>query len=129
MARREQGRVEEAIDCLQRGITLSNRHPWPMLDLADVFMLSGRVGDAARLADEILARAASDYVSPQVVAAVLVTVKRGDEAAAWLERAYRERDTSIPLFANWPFMSSYVHDPKIREILRRIGLSRAAHGR
>jgi len=129
MALHALGRVDDAIDRLKHAIGISNRHPWTLLDLADVLAQANHVGEAIVLVDEIHTRAASQYVSPQTVAAALVSVHRRGEAAVWLERAYRERDTSIPMFTNWPFLSSFSHDPIIGNILGRIGLSRVARSK
>jgi len=108
---------------------VSNRHPWPILDFSDLLARSGRRREAETLVDEILDRSSSQYVSPQAVGAALWNIGRGAEAAAWLERAYRERDTSLPSYTNWPFLSSFAEDSTIADIHRRLGLSRAAINR
>ena len=46
-----------------------------------------------------------------------------DEAFAWLERAYQQRDPGTPEFKTDPLMKGLRQDPRYAKLLKKMGLS------
>ncbi|HZR23608.1 MAG TPA: protein kinase [Vicinamibacterales bacterium] len=119
-------RIDEAIAAGEQCLSISQRHPRAVVDLACTYRRIGRMADAARLAEEILDRARSGYMPPTSIALALASIDRLDESFEWWERAYRERD-ALPMFNYWPhFPPALVADPRMRSLFARMGLTPSA---
>jgi tetratricopeptide (TPR) repeat protein len=59
--------------------------------------------------------------SPWIVATVYTGIGETDEAFAWLERGYRERDPLMVLTKTCPPFAPFHSDPRFQDLLRRIG--------
>jgi tetratricopeptide (TPR) repeat protein len=60
-------------------------------------------------------------VAPVIVAFQYIMLGEPDEAFAWLERAYRERDPMMLLLDSYPVFDPLRSDPRFDDLLRRIG--------
>jgi TolB-like protein/class 3 adenylate cyclase len=59
--------------------------------------------------------------SPNAVAVGYAMIGETDEAFAWLERAYRERDPAMFAFKSHPLFDPLRSDPRYDDLVRRIG--------
>lgn len=59
---------------------------------------------------------------PFVIASVYARLGRNDEAIAWLERGYEERDLRMPLIGVAFEFDGLRSDPRFRDLVRRVGL-------
>jgi TolB-like protein/Tfp pilus assembly protein PilF len=75
-------------------------------------------------ADRALAQAEQDWGSGMAYQISYVYAARGDaeQAIAWLERAYRQRDAGLLALAHDPMLKSLANHPWFKAILRRLGL-------
>jgi tetratricopeptide (TPR) repeat protein len=64
---------------------------------------------------------AIDGFSPFVIAANFAVIGEKDEAFAWLERGYRERDPLMAMTKSAPILDPLRSDPRFDDLLRRIG--------
>ncbi len=117
------GRYDEAIAALQKGATLSARHTWFLSELGAVYAKLGQVGEAERLQSELMARADSTHVSPLGLAVIPAALGRFDEAAAWIDRAYAEREPMIIVLARWPTIKDALTHPRVRQIVEELRLA------
>ena len=62
-----------------------------------------------------------EAVSPVIVAFQYIFLGETDEAFAWLERAYRERDPRMLLLDSYPVFDPLRSDPRFDDLLSRIG--------
>ena len=62
-----------------------------------------------------------ERVSPVFIAAAYASLGETDEAFAWLERAYRERDVGMVGVKAQPAFDSLRSDPRYDDLLRRVG--------
>lgn len=60
--------------------------------------------------------------APFVIATFQARLGRNDEAIAWLEKAYEQRDFRMMLLSVSPEFDGLRSDPKFKELVRRIGL-------
>ena len=87
-----------------------------------MYAISDQRGEARKLLDELHEEAKHQYVSPCYIARIYEGLGEKDQAFAWLEKAYAERDGNIAdLKVNSEFDRLH-SDPRFADLLRRIGL-------
>jgi serine/threonine-protein kinase len=111
----------EARTALERAAELSGRNPWPVAELGIIHAASGRPADAQALYDELGVRAEETWTSPVCRALLSMALGRLDEAFSHLDRAYRERDSLLIGFRQWPLLDPLRADPRFDQLLKRIG--------
>ncbi|HKE55593.1 MAG TPA: tetratricopeptide repeat protein, partial [Pyrinomonadaceae bacterium] len=72
--------------------------------------------------NRFLAASKKDYVPPFVIAAFYAKLGQSDEAIAWLEKGYQERDFRMTLIKVSFEFDSLHNDPRFKDLVRRIGL-------
>jgi tetratricopeptide (TPR) repeat protein len=97
---------------------------WPFIDgeLACVYARLGMRKEALTILDELKDRTARGWVDPLILAFVYTDLGDKDQAFAWLDKAYEERATWIIWLGVEPKFDSLRSDPRLAELLRRIGL-------
>ena len=144
------GRYEEAMAALQKAEELNPQLSSLHLTRGTILFSQGRqqealtemekeTGDWEKLSGEALAyyalgrRAESDNALSKLIAThqhdaafqiAEVYAYRGetDQAFAWLDRAYRQRDSGLPEMKTSPLMKSLLQDPRRAELLQKMGL-------
>jgi tetratricopeptide (TPR) repeat protein len=115
-------RYEEAIVEFQKLRTLFADTPWGTAALGHACAMAGKRGEAQRALDELKELAKLRYVSSYDMAVVYMGLGEKDQALAWLEKAYEQRDGWL---AGWvkvdPRFDGLRSDPKFAEVIRRIG--------
>ncbi|HUF23572.1 MAG TPA: protein kinase [Vicinamibacterales bacterium] len=86
---------------------------------------AGQYIEGARLVEDIIARANSEYISPTIVAGAYVGLGKLDDAMIWYERAYEERSPGLIYLGVEPLLDPLRQDPRFVSLLRRIGLERS----
>jgi tetratricopeptide (TPR) repeat protein len=124
-------RYEAALPELETAVELSHRLPWMVAALAAGYAEGGRTEDARRLLEELRVRASREYVRAFHLAAVCAALGETEEAFVWLEKAYEERDVTLPLLregSHLPATSLMTlpvplrSDPRYQALLRKVGL-------
>jgi len=82
----------------------------------------GRLADARRILDQLLAKARTYYFPGDSIAAVYVGLGDKDEAFRWLERAFEEHSYPLYTFLFDPEFRPLRSDPRFADLLRRIGV-------
>jgi hypothetical protein len=99
--------------------------------LAVGYAEASRTEDARRLLEELRARANREYVRAFHLAAVCAALGETEEAFVWLEKAYEERDVTLPLLREGGHLPAtslmtlpdrFRSDPRCRALLRKVGL-------
>ena len=126
VARCQAGEVEQAIELLQRARLLSDDDPLVIADLAHCYAASGRSSEARALLAELEARSADSWVSPIGLALVHLSLGERDRAFDELEHAYTVRAYRLLEIGVDPRWDSLRHDPRFRDVLRRMGLEEAS---
>jgi len=112
---------DEAIAAAKRAVDLAHGLGVTAAALACAYYLAGRDEDGRRVLDELLERARKDYISPALLAWIQVARGAVDEAVAFAERAYEERDAWLLWSGSNPPGMRF-EDPRLEAILKRIGL-------
>lgn len=120
----------EAIASFQNAIGLSKTAESPegkpemIAALGHAYAVSGRRAEALRILEQLKELIAQQrYVSPYSIALVYVGLGEKDQALAWLDRAYDERDESYIHLKVDPRLDAIRQDPRFTERLRTIKLA------
>jgi serine/threonine protein kinase/TolB-like protein/Tfp pilus assembly protein PilF len=121
----DKGRYAEATAEANKFLEVSQRSVPARALLARLDVLSGRGTDTTeKLLSELLVQSESQYVSPFIVAELYAVLGQNDQAFAWLDTAYEQREPYLLRLYVEPKWNRYgIHsDPRFAELLRRMGL-------
>lgn len=121
-AYREKKMYPEAIAALQKCLSKS-RDTTTLASLADVYGLAGRKGQALKVIGELKERAGRHYVSSFLFAEAYGGLGEKDQALAWLERAYEDRDQWMVYIASYPGLDPLRSEPRFQALLRRMNFA------
>jgi TolB-like protein/Tfp pilus assembly protein PilF len=116
------GRHDEAIEVVDRAVTLSRRQSFFLGAAGRVYAAAGRDREADAVVQELHARESQTYVSPLCFAEIAAVRCQIDEAFRWLERACRERTPFLVAVGVAPFYDTLRGDPRFPAILGKVGL-------
>ena len=92
-------------------------------ELQLAFKVSGYPGFLRKLLDALETRAKTEYVSPAQFAELYTHLGQKEEAFAWLEKTFDERDPFIVHLKIDPAFDSLRDDPRYDDLLRRLNLA------
>ncbi len=85
---------------------------------------AGYAVKARGVLDELKSLSAQRYIPASNIATVYIALGEQDEAIAWLEKAYQERDVRLSSLKIAPKWDSLRSDPRFVAILKRVGLQK-----
>ena len=103
-------------------LRMTGTPPEKVEELEKAFKVSGYPGFLRKLLDVIETIAKTEYMSPSTFALLNTQLGQKDEAFAWLEKAFDERDPVIVQLKIDPEFDSLRDDPRFQDLLRRGGL-------
>ena len=90
--------------------------------LGHIHALSGRRGEAQKVLEQLKGLSDQGYELHYHIALIYLALGDKDQAFAWLEQAYNERDEELGLLKVDPMLDSLRADPKFVSLLERVGL-------
>ena len=90
--------------------------------MKEAYTKSGWNGFQEILLTDLLERSKKDYVRSFTIASLYARLGQKDEAFAWLEKAYQDRDYQMTELNVRPEMDSLRPDPRFADLVRRVGL-------
>ncbi|HET9358614.1 MAG TPA: protein kinase [Vicinamibacterales bacterium] len=114
------GRLDMAIAADQKAIQLGDPHG--TVDLATSLAAAGLTAEANQQLGPVIAHARQVRDGAFYIALAYTTLGRIDEAFAWLEEAYSNRDPWLPFLAVHPEFDRLHGDPRFDALVRRIGI-------
>jgi tetratricopeptide (TPR) repeat protein len=118
------GSYERAIAEFEKAIALSQKNPDFLTDLGYAQAVTGNRGEARRILAELRRKREHGFVPSSAFAIVYGALDDKDEAFAWLEKAYEERDPALTYLRVGPRFDPLRRDPRFQDFVRRVGLSR-----
>jgi len=100
---------------------LSGDSPDEPASLAHAYALSGKKTEARKILEELNKQAKHRYISPGTLADLYFLLGDKDQAFAFLDKAYDERDNMIVLLKVEPIFDPMRSDPRFANLLRRVG--------
>jgi TolB-like protein/Tfp pilus assembly protein PilF len=113
---------DQAIEVLQKALTISNGASTVKGRLGYAYAVSGNAAKAKRILRELERDSKRKYVSPVAIAVVHCGLGDKDRALKWLWKAYRERSGGLLSIKVRPIWSSLRSDSRFRSLLSKIGL-------
>jgi serine/threonine protein kinase/tetratricopeptide (TPR) repeat protein len=90
--------------------------------LARGFAEAGYQGALRRVAETLVERSRTKYVTPWQIATLYTRAGMNKEAIDWLEKAYQTRDLNMPYLSVDPIFDNLRNEPRFQDILRRMKL-------
>ena len=115
------GAYEPAIEALQKSIPLSGDSPDEPASLGLAYALSGKRVEARKILDKLKQQSKGKYVAPSIFASLHGALGESDQAFAWFDKAYEERDNVMVLLKVEPMFDPFRSDQRFTALLRRVG--------
>jgi len=122
LAYEQKGAFQDAITQFQNSARITNGRPSMVALLGHAFAAANRTSEARAILQQLSTLSKKEYVPSYPFAAIYVALGDKDEALAWLERAYDERDAWLEYVAVDPRLDSLRSDPRFANLLRRMNL-------
>jgi len=119
----EKGMYEEAITEARRAKELSPVSTYPSALLGYAQAKSGKRAEARAVLEELLSSSAEHYIPPYHIALVYNGLDDRDDALAWLERGFEQRDPKMTFLKVEPKWNNLRGDPRFQDLMRRVGFT------
>lgn len=116
------GMYHQAIDTCQAAMTLSGGDPDRFVCLGQAYAAAGETAKARQLLRELSEISHRRHVPPYFFAVLHSALKESDEAFAWLEKGYDQRDPYLVWIKVSPAADGLRSDPRLADLIRRLGL-------
>lgn len=116
------GKHREAPAVLSRAVELSATSAVLLADLAHAYSRAGNRQESLRHARELQEFSKTKYVSPYDSARVHLGLGEKDQAFAFLEKAFQERNSLLIYLKLEPELDPLRSDARFADLLRRVGL-------
>jgi TolB-like protein/DNA-binding winged helix-turn-helix (wHTH) protein/Tfp pilus assembly protein PilF len=120
----QHGLPAEALAACQQMVDRWGQDPWTLWDLGYALAVSGQPEQARQVRAELQAQAQHTYVKPLAFAWIAIGLDEADEAFAWLEQAYTERDPYLTLLGADPVYDRLRADARFTALLQKLGLGK-----
>ena len=115
-----QGRIEQAEALYRKAIDHEPHDRWSEPSLAHLLAVTGRKAEAERILAELNQQLALGRARHKAIALVHLGLGQHEEAIAWLERGFAERDSAVLFTAlDWRF-DTLRSEPRFQALLARI---------
>jgi predicted Zn-dependent protease len=118
----QRARFDQATVEFQTAVKEAGGNPSMLALLGHVYALAGKTGEAEKILWDLNDLARQRYVPPYPIAAIYVALGRNDDAIAWLQKAFEERDSWMDYLGTDPRMDRLRSDPRFAELLRDLKL-------
>jgi eukaryotic-like serine/threonine-protein kinase len=114
------GSAGEAVDAVERAVAFSERNPWVLATLHNLYERAGRNEEAAAVIAELRERARTGYVAPGVFGIVCLGLGQVEEALGWFEKAVEGRDAIALYLSTEPKLGRLRSHPRYQALRRQI---------
>jgi len=117
--------AEEAVQVLEKAVSISNGSPSATGVLIRAYAHANRRSDAIRLLQELKKRREAGYVPSAAFVHAYLGLDENDQAFVWLGEAYKEKSNILQFLKTHPFFDPIRNDPRFKSLLHRVGLDRS----
>ena len=118
----QQEKYQEALAELSKAKEFSRGNSQAISMIGCAWVGAGDAGKARGVLEELKALSAERYIPSSNIAALFLALGEPDEAIAWLEKAFAERDVRLSFLKIDPKWDPLRTDPRFVAFLKRIGL-------
>jgi eukaryotic-like serine/threonine-protein kinase len=116
------GMYDQAVEEYSKTALLGRNSPEAVQKMREVYAKSGWKAYLEASLDNLMSQPRARSIPPFVVATMYARLGRKEEAIAWLEKGYEERDFRMTLISVSFEFDSIRSDPRFKELVRRLGL-------
>jgi serine/threonine protein kinase/Tfp pilus assembly protein PilF len=91
--------------------------------LARGYKEAGYSGALSQVAEMLIARSRTTFVTPWQIGTLYTRAGKNDEALEWLEKAYKAHDPNMPYISIDPIFDGLRNEPRFQDLLRQMKLS------
>ena len=114
----EQGQLQQAVEELKKAGDFTAE---PYATLGYVYGRMGRAADARKVVADLEDQSKKTYVAPTNFAKIYIGLGDRDQAFAWLDKGYQQRDFWLTFLKGDPIFDSLRSDPRFQDLVRRVG--------
>ena len=118
----QQKKYQEAIAEFQKARELSDGNTETIAVMGHAFAVSGKRGEAKQVLDELTTISNQRCVPPYNMAIIYTGLEEKEQALAWLEKAYEDRDVRLVFLKVEPKWDVLRADERFISLIRRVGL-------
>ena len=118
----QKGAFQDAIAQFETCVRLTAERPSMFALLGHAYAAANRRSEARAILRQLDARSKQTYVPSYPVAAIYAALGEQDEAIAWLEKAYDERDSWMDYLGLDPRLDGLRSNPRFADLLGRMNL-------
>ncbi len=118
----QMGMFAQAIAEFEKAVNLSEREPIYLAGLGHAFAVSGRRDEALQTIQELNQLSTRRYVSARGVAEIYMGLGDKEQAFAWLDKAFQQRNGWLLHLKENPRYDILRTDPRYRDLVRRMNL-------
>lgn len=111
---------QEALKEFQTCVALSGGRLIYVAAVAEAYGRLGKIDEALTILGQLQDASSEQYVSPSDMVLIYASVGEKDQAFAWLERAYQQRDASLVWFKVAPEFDTLRSDTRFEELASRM---------
>ncbi len=90
--------------------------------LARGYAEAGYSGALSRVAEMMIERSRTTFVTPWQIGTLYTRAGKNDESLEWLEKAYEAHDSNMPYISVDPIFDNLRDNPRFQDLLRRMNL-------
>jgi TolB-like protein/DNA-binding winged helix-turn-helix (wHTH) protein/Tfp pilus assembly protein PilF len=120
----QQGLFAEALAASEQMLERWGRDPWTLWDLGYAAGMAGEHAQARQVLTELQAQAQHGYVRSLAFVWIAIGLDEIEQAFAWLEQAYAERDPYLTLLNADPVYDPLRADQRFTALVQKIGLGK-----
>jgi serine/threonine protein kinase/tetratricopeptide (TPR) repeat protein len=113
----EQGHYQAAIEELKKAGNFTSE---PYATIGYVYGRMGRTTDAHKVIADLQDQLKTGYVAPTNFVTVYIGLSDKDQAFAWLEKGFQQRDFWITFLKGEPIFDPLRSDPRFQDLVRRV---------
>jgi tetratricopeptide (TPR) repeat protein len=114
----EQGQLRAAVEELKKAGDFTAE---PYATIGYVYGRMGRALDARKVITDLREQSKNTYVAPTNFAKIYIGLGDKNQAFAWLEKGYQQRDFWLTCLKGEPIFDPLRSDPRFRDLVRRVG--------
>ena len=118
----QQKKYSEAIEKFQKAREFSESNTETIAVMGHALAVSGKRSEAKKVLDELMSMAKQRYVPPYNIGIVFAGLAEREQALAWLEKAYEDRDVRLVFLKVEPKWDDLRAHPRFTSLLHRVGL-------
>jgi TolB-like protein/Tfp pilus assembly protein PilF len=113
-------RYAEAVTEMKRANALGAT-PMDAYGLGYAYAMAGNRSDARAVIEKLKRSSGKSYVPAYYIASIYAALDEKNQAFAWLQRAYDQRDSQITYLLCDPFIDPLRSDPRFNALVREVG--------